>query len=98
MLRITELPENDMALRFRLDGTIAAESYLELAELISRQRKIAGRTVIIDMAGVEFISERPARELAQLRGEHLRIINCSPFITTLLDTLGSLKTNNENEI
>jgi hypothetical protein len=47
---------------------------------------------------VEFISERPARELAQLRGEHLRIINCSPFITTLLDTLGSLKTNNENEI
>lgn len=93
MLRITEhIVETGTSIRLRLDGTIAEDSYPELAAFIARQRESSGTIVIIDMAGVEFINEEPARQLAQLRGERLRIINCSPFITTLLDTLGGRAT------
>jgi hypothetical protein len=31
-----------------------------------------------------------ARQMAKMRGESLRIINCSPFIATLLDTVGRM--------
>jgi anti-anti-sigma regulatory factor len=94
MLRITETPENGTAIRFRLDGTISEESFGDLIALISRQREANDRTVIVDMAGVEFMSEEPARRLAQLRSEHLRIVNCSPFITTLLETFSGWETKN----
>ena len=89
MLRITENLENGTAIRLRLDGTISVESYADLEQVFQRYNTSAGRTIILDMAGVDFISDEPARQLVKLRGERLRIINCSPFIVTLLETLDS---------
>jgi len=89
MLRITENSENCTAVRLRLDGNISVESYADLKEVFQRYDTVPGRTIILDMGGVDFISDEPARQLAKLRGENLRIINCSPFIETLLETLDS---------
>jgi anti-anti-sigma regulatory factor len=85
MLRITENLENDKALRLRLDGTVSTESCAELAQLCSRHQLNGARTVILDMAGVNFMHDDAARRLARLRTESVRVINCSPFIAALLD-------------
>jgi hypothetical protein len=39
------------------------------------------------MAGVEFMNDQAARGLIGMSNEKLRIINCSPFIATLLETI-----------
>jgi hypothetical protein len=84
MLRITENRENSTAVRLRLDGTVSFESLADLAALCTKHR-VNGRIVIIDMAGVNFMAHEAACDLANLRGDDLRIINCSPFIAALLD-------------
>jgi hypothetical protein len=43
--------------------------------------------IILDMAGVSFMNDESAGKLARIKGETLRIINCSPFIAALLDTV-----------
>jgi anti-anti-sigma regulatory factor len=59
-----------------------------LANALSLLRDGIGRTIIVDMGGVEFMNDQAARELMKLRSDDLRIINCSPFIATLLETIG----------
>lgn len=86
MLRITEKIEDRRSIRLRLDGTVSAESADDLEKLCARYQSTDGRTVVIDMAGVNFMSPEAAQKLARLRGDSLRVINCSPFIATLLDT------------
>jgi anti-anti-sigma regulatory factor len=88
MLRITENFENSKTVRLRLDGTLANEGFDQLANALSLLRDGIGRTIIVDMGGVEFMNDQAARELMKLRSDDLRIINCSPFITTLLETIG----------
>jgi anti-anti-sigma regulatory factor len=88
MLRITENFENSKTVRLRLDGTLANEGFEELANALSVLRE-GGRTVIVDMGGVEFMNDQAARALMKLRSDNLRIINCSPFIATLLETIGN---------
>jgi anti-anti-sigma regulatory factor len=88
MLRITENFENSKTVRLRLDGTLANEGFDELANALFVLRDGVGRTIIIDMGGVEFMNDHAARELIKLCGNELRIINCSPFIATLLETIG----------
>lgn len=87
MLRITENLESGDAIRLRLDGTITTESYAELDKAFARYHD--GRTpkIILDMAGVSFMNDESADKLARIKGESLRIINCSPFIAALLDTV-----------
>jgi anti-anti-sigma regulatory factor len=89
MLRITENFENRKTVRLRLDGTLANEGFDELANVLSVLRDGVGRTIIVDMGGVEFMSDQAARELTKLRSDDLRIINCSPFIATLLETISN---------
>jgi anti-anti-sigma regulatory factor len=86
MLRITENVEDGRIVRLRLDGSVAAESAEALWELCSSHQSTSRRTLLIDMAGVNFMSPEAARKLARLRSDSLRVINCSPFIATLLDT------------
>jgi len=89
MLRITENLENGDAIRLRLDGSLTTESYAELDKALSRYHQQGKRQIIIlDMAGVSFMNDEPAATLARIKGETLRIINCSPFIAALLDTVG----------
>lgn len=87
MLKITETAENGNTIRLRLDGTITASSLTELNEVLARHEPTGSRTIILDMAGVTFMDDDGARKIATLRGETLYAINCSPFITTLLDTV-----------
>ena len=89
MLRITESIENGKTIRLRLDGTITAASFAEIDEAYLLHRQKDQRTIILDMAGVSFMDPESAQKLVQLRSKDLRIINCSPFIATLLDSAES---------
>ena len=85
MLRITEKIEDRHVVRIRLDGSVSAESAEDLWEVCAHHQSTDGRTLVIDMAGVNFMSPEAARTLARMRSDSLRVINCSPFIETLLD-------------
>ena len=87
MLRITESSDNGNTIRLRLDGTITSETFAELDRACMPHRQNDQSTIILDMAGVSFMHADAAQKLAQLRGKALRIINCSPFIATLLDAV-----------
>ena len=87
MLRITENFENGKTVRLRLDGTLSNQTIDELTHAFSLHNDGVGRIIILDMAGVDFMNDQAARELVNMRSEHLRIINCSPFIATLLETI-----------
>ena len=87
MLRITENTENGTTVRIRLDGTVTSASYSELEEVCLRHREPPEKTILVDMSGVTFMDNEVASKLARLRSEQLIIINCSPFIETLLDTV-----------
>ena len=84
MLRITENLESDKTVRLRLDGTVSEASFAELEEACRRHRDSEEKIVLLDMAGVVFMNNMAANKLARLRSERLRIVNCSPFIETLL--------------
>ncbi len=87
MLKITENFDNGNTVRLRLDGTISDEAFRELVNAWSRHRDGARPTIILDMSGVEFMSNDSARKLTEMRGDGCRIINCSPFIEMLLETM-----------
>lgn len=88
MLRITENCEGDATVRLRLDGTISETSFAEVEEAFTRHVGNSQRAIVIlDMAGVVFMNNDAAKKLVQLRSAYLRIINCSPFIETLLNTM-----------
>lgn len=87
MLRITENAENGKVIRLRLDGTVTSTSYAELEATCARHRETPSKIILVDMAGVMFMDNEVASKLGRLRGEKLRIINCSPFIETLLNTV-----------
>ena len=89
MLRITESIENDKTVRLRLDGTISEASFVELEEACGRYQDREEKIVLLDMAGVVFMNNQAASKLAPLRSERLRIVNCSPFIETLLSNIGT---------
>jgi anti-anti-sigma regulatory factor len=87
MLRITENAENEKIIRLRLDGTVNSASYAELETICLRHREAAEKIVLVDMGGVVFMDNEAASQLSKLQGEQLRIINCSPFIETLLEAV-----------
>lgn len=90
MLRITEHMENNRTVRLRLDGTISLQSFDDLKEACNRHLEETERMIILDMEGVDFMSDDAASRVALLQSESLRVINCSPFITTLLETVGRM--------
>ena len=87
MLRISENLDNGQILKLRLDGTLNAVSWPELDEILSRHRNNNDRPILLDLAGVPFMTNDVAKKLLALRRDGLRIINCSPFIEMLLKTL-----------
>jgi anti-anti-sigma regulatory factor len=87
MLRITENNEKGKVVRIRLDGTVNSASYSELEATCARHQDASEKVILLDMAGVVFMNHEVASKLAGLRSEQLRIINCSPFIETLLSTV-----------
>jgi anti-anti-sigma regulatory factor len=86
MLRITENFENGRTVRLRLDGTLSTVSYSDFAHILAAHEQAGGKIIIVDMAGVGFMDEESARKIALMQSEQVRIVNCSPFIETLLTT------------
>jgi hypothetical protein len=84
MLRITETVDSRF-IRLRLDGSVSSEAADDLRKLCVSYQTDGARTMVIDMDGVSFMSPEAARKVAQMRTDSLRVINCSPFIATLLD-------------
>ena len=95
MLRITENFENGKIVRLRLDGTLSNISYKEFADILAAHEQAGGKIIIVDMAGVGFMDEESARKIALMQSEQVRIINCSPFIETLLTTFANDPIGNE---
>jgi anti-anti-sigma regulatory factor len=87
MLRITEDSENGKTVRLRLDGSVNSTSYAELEATCARHLEASGKIILVDMKGVVFMNNEVASKLAGLRSKQLRIVNCSPFIETLLNTI-----------
>jgi anti-anti-sigma regulatory factor len=87
MLRITERLEKGKTVRLRLDGTVNIMSLPELEEVCSRYQSADGKVILLDLAGVVFMNDEAAKKLVALRSDRLRIVNCSPFIETLLETV-----------
>jgi anti-anti-sigma regulatory factor len=87
MLIITENFEAGNTIRLRLDGTISRAAIAEIAQACSRHHDSEKQTILLDMAGVVFMSNDAASRLAGLQSEQLKLINCSPFIQTLLSTV-----------
>lgn len=85
MLKITEHLDNEKTRRLRLDGIVDSTSFAELQNVLSKANEARGLTVILDMAGVVFMNEEAAAQLAKLR-HTLHIVNCSPFIEMLLES------------
>ena len=86
MLRIAENLENGKTVRLRLDGTLNPLSLPELEAVCSRHQS-DGKIILLDLAGVVFMTDEIAKKLVKLRSDRLRIINSSPFIETLLKTV-----------
>ena len=84
MLRITEHFQKGETIGFRLDGTLTSDSCAELEALCTQYQESEGKLIQLDMAGVVFMNEEVAKKLLELRSDRLSIINCSPFIETLL--------------
>jgi anti-anti-sigma regulatory factor len=90
MLRITENFDGDNTVRLRLDGTVSESSFDEIDEAFSRHiGNSRANTIVLDMAGVVFMNNDAAKRIKQLPSQHVRIINCSPFIEILLNTVAA---------
>ena len=87
MLRISESLENGNTVRLRLDGTVSAVSLPELEEICSRHQGTDARVILLDLAGVVFMNDEAAKKFVKLRSDRLRIVNGSPFIEALLQTV-----------
>jgi anti-anti-sigma regulatory factor len=87
MLRITENFDDVDSVALRLDGVLSNETYADLERIFSRHRSAGPKTVVIDMQGVTFLNEEAARKLAQLFDQRVRVVNCSPFVAMLLETV-----------
>jgi len=96
MLRITENLENGATVRLRLDGTISQSSFAEVEDACCRYQGNQKQTILLDMAGVVFMNNEVASKMAELRNERVKIINCSPFIETLLNSAGTSNDATEN--
>lgn len=86
MLKITETFEDEKTITVRLDGSITNSSFANLNEVCSRLRDRGNRTILLDFSGVAFMNDETARRVAKLRGDRIRIVNCSLFIETLLQS------------
>ena len=88
MLRITENFDSDHTVRLRLDGTISETSFAEIDEAFGRHiGNSRANTIVLDMAGVVFMNNDAAKKLMQLHSQRVQIINSSPFIEILLNTV-----------
>lgn len=87
MLRITKTFEDDQTVILRLDGKVISDTLSSLETLCFRYRDEEDKTVLLDFAGVTFISHSGLRMLKKIRDERIKMANGSLFVEALLSGL-----------
>ncbi len=87
MLRITETSQDEKRVTLRLDGKVVGTRVSELEELCLHYRDEKNKTIVLDFGGVSFIDSNGVKMLEKIKDERVKIINCSPFIRSLLCNL-----------
>jgi anti-anti-sigma regulatory factor len=87
MLRITELSKDDKSVTLRLEGKVIDMWIPELERICLYHRDEKNKRVVLDFSGVTFIDDNGVRMLESIKDERVEIINCAPFIGSLLRNL-----------
>jgi hypothetical protein len=82
MLRITEVSTGRTEVSLRLEENWLDMDTGERICLYHRDEK--NKTVVLDFSGVTFIHKKGVRMLESIKHERVELINCSPFIESLL--------------
>ncbi len=84
MFRITEILQDDGTVSLKMDGRVVGASVSELERSCLHWRREKNKLVVLDFGGVSFIDRNAVRMLEVIKDERVKIINCSPFIRSLL--------------
>lgn len=83
MLRIERLNEDDARVTLKLDGRIVGQWVATLEVECSRVLQ-GSKRLVLDFAGVTFIDRDGVSLLKKVRGERVRLVNCSLFVKELM--------------
>jgi anti-anti-sigma regulatory factor len=87
MLKITKTKDHDNTINLRMDGKLVEEWISEFEKLYFKIKNEDYNRIIIDLAGVSFIDDIGIDFIEKIKDEKIDIINCSPFIESLLGDL-----------
>ena len=87
MFKITKTEEDDNTINLRMDGKLVEEWLSEFEKLYLKIKNEEYKRIIIDLSGVSFIDENGIDFIEKIKDERIDIINCSPFIESLLGDL-----------
>ena len=80
-MRILQATETDGSVLLRLEGTVRDQWVDELRHLSSELLQQPGTRLVLDLAEVSFIDTAGLDLLGELSARHVRLINCSLFVT-----------------
>lgn len=83
MLRIEKVSEDDATVTLKVEGRIVGHWVATLEEECFRSLR-GSKQLILDLAGVSFIDRDGVALLMKVKGERVRVLNCSPFVKELL--------------
>jgi anti-anti-sigma regulatory factor len=87
MFKITKTKEHDNTINLRMDGKLVEEWLSEFETLYLKIRSEDYKRIIIDLSGVSFIDDNGIDFIQKIKDVRIDIINCSPFIESLLGDL-----------
>ncbi len=87
MLRITETYKDKKKVILKIEGKIGEPGIWDLERLCSYYLHKTKKQVVLDMRGVTFIDRKSLTALEKFKDKRLEIVNCSPFIRSLLSNL-----------
>lgn len=97
MLRITEIFDDGDEVVMKLEGKVIGVWVPDLESICLFHRDEMNKVVVLDFSGVTFIEEKGLRMLEDLKDERVRIVNCSPFIYSLLNKFINTDNGSRNE-
>lgn len=81
MLRVSRTSEHDMP-TLLLEGKLLVPWVGEVRTMVDHRQK--DRPCRINLGAVDFVDREGARFLAELRRDGIELVNCSPFIASLI--------------
>jgi anti-anti-sigma regulatory factor len=83
MVRISESGSLDGIRAVKVEGRVVGPCVTEVQRYCQRILS-QGMTLTIDMGGVSFVDREGLGLFRELIGQHVRLVNCSPFLNELL--------------